>query len=89
MPAPILAGRSEEKLKALARQAGNAIGAEPLPITTDLEKTALVRAGFFVSSEAVGREAAIEDARSAIADANAIGAEQVVLVVGAAPGPAP
>lgn len=51
-----------------------------------LRAAALVRAGFFVSADAAARRAAVDDARRAIADARAIGAEQVVLVVGAATG---
>ncbi len=47
---------------------------------------ALVRAGFFVSADTDERTAAIDDARVAIRDAQTIGAEQIVLVVGASPG---
>ncbi len=38
LPAPVLAGRNEEKLMAVAKQAGDALGGTPLPITTDLEQ---------------------------------------------------
>jgi sugar phosphate isomerase/epimerase len=51
-----------------------------------LRVPSLVRAGFFVSNDASTRQAAMDDARDAIADASTIGAEQVVLVVGASTG---
>lgn len=47
---------------------------------------ALVRGGFFVSSDPAKRQAAIDDNKVCIDEAAAIGAEMVVLVVGAEPG---
>jgi sugar phosphate isomerase/epimerase len=47
---------------------------------------ALVRGGFFVASDAKGRQAAIDVNRNCVDEAAAIGAEMVVLVVGAVPG---
>jgi sugar phosphate isomerase/epimerase len=48
--------------------------------------TALCRGGFFPAGDEQGRQAAIEDNRRAIADAQALGAPMVVLVCGAVPG---
>jgi len=48
-----------------------------------LQVSALVRSGFFPSVEAQERKAALEDNLNAIAQAEAIGAPQVVLVCGA------
>jgi sugar phosphate isomerase/epimerase len=47
---------------------------------------ALVRGGFFPAADAKGRQAAIDGNRVCIDEARAIGAEMVVLVVGAVPG---
>ena len=47
---------------------------------------ALVRGGFFVAADAAGRRAAIDVNRECLDEAAEIGAEMVVLVVGAAPG---
>ncbi len=47
---------------------------------------ALVRGGFFVSSDPAKRQKAIDDNKLCIDEAKAIGAEMVVLVVGAEPG---
>ncbi len=47
---------------------------------------ALVRGGFFVATDTVGRQAAIDINRACIDEAREIGAEMIVLVVGAAPG---
>jgi sugar phosphate isomerase/epimerase len=47
---------------------------------------ALVRGGFFPAADAAGRQAAIDDNRQCIDEAAEIGAEMVVLVVGALPG---
>lgn len=46
----------------------------------------LVRGGFFVATDAKGRQAAIDVNRTCVDEAAAIGAEMVVLVVGAVPG---
>ncbi|MEM1165906.1 MAG: sugar phosphate isomerase/epimerase family protein [Planctomycetota bacterium] len=46
---------------------------------------ALVRGGFFVSADAAKRDAAIDENRACLDEAAAIGAEMVVLVVGAEP----
>jgi len=51
-----------------------------------LKVPALVRGGFFVASEPSGRELALDDNRRAIDDAAVLGAEMLVLVVGAVPG---
>jgi sugar phosphate isomerase/epimerase len=51
-----------------------------------LQVPALVRGGFFPSSEETRRRAAIDDNLAAIDEAAAIGAKMVVLVVGAEPG---
>jgi sugar phosphate isomerase/epimerase len=48
--------------------------------------TALCRGGFFPATDAAGRQKAIDDNRTAIADAAALGAPMVVLVCGAVPG---
>ena len=48
---------------------------------------ALVRGGFFPSADAATRQAAIDANRVCLDEAAAIGAEMVVLVVGAEPGP--
>jgi sugar phosphate isomerase/epimerase len=47
--------------------------------------SALCRGGFFPAPSAAGRQAALEDNRRAIADAQELGAPQVVLVCGANP----
>lgn len=47
---------------------------------------ALVRGGFFVASDSAKRQAAIDDNKRCLDEAAAIGAEMVVLVVGAEPG---
>lgn len=47
---------------------------------------ALCRGGFFPAREASARQAAIDDNKQALDEAAAIGAEMVVLVVGAVPG---
>jgi sugar phosphate isomerase/epimerase len=47
---------------------------------------ALVRGGFFVAADLEGRRAAIEANRVCVDEAAAIGAEMIVLVVGAVPG---
>lgn len=47
---------------------------------------ALVRGGFFVATDSAGRQAAIDINRACIDEAREIGAEMIVLVVGAAPG---
>ena len=47
---------------------------------------ALVRGGFFVAPDPAARQAALDVNRRCIEEAHAIGAEMVVLVVGAAPG---
>lgn len=51
-----------------------------------LKVPALVRGGFFPASDASGRQQAIDDNRQYIDEAATIGAEMVVLVVGAVPG---
>ncbi len=51
-----------------------------------LKVPSLVRGGFFVSSDAAQRAAALEENRRCLDEAAAIGAEMVVLVVGAEPG---
>jgi len=51
-----------------------------------LKVPALVRGGFFVAKDASGRASALDANRRCIDEAAAIGAEMVVLVVGAAPG---
>jgi sugar phosphate isomerase/epimerase len=51
--------------------------------SSGLNVPALVRGGFFVSSEAAKRQAAIDDNLKCIDEAAAIGAQMVVLVVGA------
>lgn len=51
-----------------------------------LKVPALVRGGFFPAKQAQDRQSAIDDNRRCIDEAAAIGAEMVVLVVGAAPG---
>lgn len=47
---------------------------------------ALVRGGFFVSADASKREAAVDESRRCVEMAAALGAEMIVLVVGAEPG---
>ncbi len=47
---------------------------------------ALVRGGFFVADTAAARQAAIDTNRVCVDEAAAIGAEMIVLVVGAVPG---
>ncbi|WP_428388860.1 sugar phosphate isomerase/epimerase family protein [Mucisphaera sp.] len=47
---------------------------------------ALVRGGFFVTNDATQRQPAIDDNKACIDEAAALGAEMVVLVVGAQPG---
>jgi sugar phosphate isomerase/epimerase len=47
---------------------------------------ALVRGGFFVAADDAGRRAAVEVNRRCVEEAHAIGADMVVLVVGAMPG---
>ena len=37
MPAPLLAGRNEERLRSLAERVGREIGGDPPPVTTDVE----------------------------------------------------
>ena len=51
-----------------------------------LEVISLCRGGFFPASTSSGRQAAIDDNRTAIEQAHAIGAPLVVLVCGAVPG---
>ena len=51
-----------------------------------LHVSALVRGGFFPSADAAERQAAIDENRVCLDEAAAIGAEMVVLVVGAEPG---
>lgn len=51
-----------------------------------LKVPALVRGGFFVSADAGKRRAAIDDNKVCVDEAAALGAEMVVLVVGAEPG---
>jgi sugar phosphate isomerase/epimerase len=51
-----------------------------------LQVPALVRGGFFPATTAVARQAAIDENRGIIDEAAALGAEMVVLVVGAVPG---
>ena len=51
-----------------------------------LRVPAYVRAGFFTSHDAADRQNAIDDCKACLDEAAAIGAEQVVLVVGATPG---
>jgi sugar phosphate isomerase/epimerase len=51
-----------------------------------LKVPALVRGGFFPAKQARDRQSAIDDNRRCIDEAAAIGAEMVVLVVGAVPG---
>lgn len=67
---------------------------EPLGITeaakmlrdSNLRVPALVRGGFFVAPDPAARQAAVDVNRRCIEEAHAIGAEMVVLVVGAMPG---
>src|SRR5688500_9149630 len=47
---------------------------------------ALVRGGFFVATDDAGRRAAVDMNRACIDEAREIGAEMIVLVVGAVPG---
>lgn len=51
-----------------------------------LRVPALVRGGFFCARERLAREALLDDNRRALDEAAALGAEMVVLVVGAVPG---
>jgi len=51
-----------------------------------LKVPALVRGGFFPARDASGRQQAIDDNRQCIDEASTIGAEMIVLVVGAVPG---
>src|SRR6476661_262113 len=51
-----------------------------------LRVPALVRGGFFVAADDAGRRTAVEVNRQCVEEAQAIGAEMVVLVVGAMPG---
>ncbi|MEM1330147.1 MAG: sugar phosphate isomerase/epimerase family protein [Planctomycetota bacterium] len=53
---------------------------------TGLSVPALVRGGFFVSSDAEQRRAAVDENRRCLDEAEAIGAKMVVMVVGAEPG---
>ncbi|MFT3788702.1 MAG: sugar phosphate isomerase/epimerase family protein [Tepidisphaeraceae bacterium] len=67
---------------------------EPIGITeaakivrgSKLKVPALVRGGFFPAFDATKRQAAIDENKKCIDEAAAIGADQVVLVVGAVPG---
>ncbi len=54
--------------------------------SSGLRVPALVRGGFFPAFDAAKRQAALDDNKKCIDEAAAIGAEQVVLVVGAVPG---
>jgi sugar phosphate isomerase/epimerase len=63
-----------------ARQAGKMLR------DAGMHVPALVRGGFFVAPDAKGRQAAIDANRTCIDEAAQIGAEMVVLVVGAVPG---
>lgn len=54
--------------------------------SSKLRVPALVRGGFFVSPDASARAKAVEENKRCIDEAAAIGAEMVVLVVGAVPG---
>jgi len=69
---PWLEGRDPEKV-------GEALRARGLTVVS------LCRGGFFPAAAASGREAAIEDNRTAIREAAALGAPLIVLVCGAAP----
>ena len=51
-----------------------------------MDVPALVRGGFFPAEEGAKRQAAIDENRRAVDEAQAVGAEMVVLVVGAVPG---
>lgn len=51
-----------------------------------LRVPAYVRGGFFTGVDAQDRQAAVDDCKACLDEAAAIGAEQVVLVVGATPG---
>jgi len=62
-----------------ARQAGKMLRDAGMRVPS------LVRGGFFVAPDAPGRQAAIDANRACIDQATEIGAEMVVLVVGAAP----
>ncbi len=68
-----LEGRSLEESKTLLDDHG-------------LEAVSLVRGGFFVSTDPVKRQAALDDNRRCLDEAQAVGAPQVVLVCGAEPG---
>lgn len=66
-------------------------GREPAKVGRDLraaglDVVSLCRGGFFPASDAVGRAAALDDNRRAIAEAHAIGAPLIVLVCGAVAG---
>src|SRR4051812_37164334 len=54
--------------------------------SSGLKVQALVRGGFFVASDDSTRQAAIDANRVCIDEAHEIGAEMIVLVVGAVPG---
>jgi sugar phosphate isomerase/epimerase len=51
-----------------------------------MQVVSLCRGGFFPAPDAAGRQAAIDDNRRAIAEAQALGAPLIVLVCGAVPG---
>lgn len=61
------------------REAARILADSPLKVPS------LVRGGFFVSPDAAARAAALDDNRRCLDEAAAIGAEMVVLVVGASP----
>lgn len=63
-----------------ARVAGKMLG------DAGMRVPALVRGGFFVAHDAKARQAAIDANRTCMDEASVIGAEMVVLVVGAVPG---
>jgi sugar phosphate isomerase/epimerase len=54
--------------------------------TAGLHVPALVRGGFFVAADDAGRKAAVDVNKACVEEAHEIGADMVVLVVGAVPG---
>ena len=63
-----------------AKEAGRMLRASRLKVP------ALVRGGFFVANDEAGRRAAIDANRACVDEAHEIGADMIVLVVGALPG---
>ena len=69
-----------------AIQACGTKAASAMVKASGLQVPAVVRGGFFPAADAAARERALDDNKRAIAEAVAVGADMLVLVVGAVPG---